>query len=55
MMDFAHVRQRLHAFAGRIGRSANAAGDESARLERLAASRHASPLRVMNSIGAGRR
>ena len=55
-MDFAHVRQRLHAFAGRIGRSAEAAGDESARIERSAGSRHASAgLRSMNSLGAGRR
>ena len=55
-MDFAHVRQRLHAFAGRLHRSAGVAGDESARLERAVASRDAAAgLRSMHSLGAGRR
>ena len=55
-MDFAHVRQRLHAFAGRMGRSAGAAGEESSSLERSSASRNAAAgLRSMSSLGAGRR
>jgi hypothetical protein len=55
-MDFAHVRQRLHAFAGRISRSAGATGDESSSLERASASRDAAAgLRSMSSLGAGRR
>jgi hypothetical protein len=55
-MDFAHVRQRLHAFAGRINRSAGAAGEESSSIARSSASRDTSAgLRSMNSLGAGRR
>jgi hypothetical protein len=54
-MDFAHVRQRLHAFAGRLSRSA-AVGGESSSLERSSASRDsAAGLRSMSSLGAGRR
>jgi hypothetical protein len=54
-MHYVHVRQRLHAFAGRLDRSA-AAGDESTRPERITASRDAlAGLRAMNSLGAGRR
>ena len=55
-MDFAHVRQRLHAFAGRLSRAAETAGGESSGLERSSASREASAgLRSMHSLGAGRR
>lgn len=55
-MDFAHVRQRLHAFSGRLGRSADAAGEEDSGLERSSGSRSAAAdLRSMSSLGAGRR
>ena len=55
-MDFAHVRQRLHAFAGRFSRAAGAAGEESSIVERSSAFRDATAgLRSMHSLGAGRR
>jgi hypothetical protein len=55
-MDHVHVRQRIEAFAARFRRSANPAGEESARLARAAASHQTSAsLRSMNTLGAGRR
>ena len=55
-MDHVHVRQRLEAFAARFRRSADPAGEESARLDRAAARRQTSAgLRSMNTLGAGRR
>ena len=55
-MDFAHVRQRLHAFAGRLGRSAGRRASSGSGIERSSASRDAAAgLRSMSSLGAGRR
>jgi hypothetical protein len=55
-MDFAHVRQRLHAFACRLSRADGAAGEHGSGIERSSASRDAAAgLRSMSSLGAGRR